>query len=67
MERHARYALVGVVSIGLLIAAIVFVVWLGRVQFNQQYDHYRILFEGPVNGLSEGGDVLFNGLSLIHI
>lgn len=67
MERHARYALVGVVSIGVLIAAIVFVVWLGRVQFNQQYDQYRILFEGPVNGMSEGGDVLFNGIKVGEI
>lgn len=67
MERHARYALVGVVSVAVLIAAIVFVVWLGRVQFNQQYDHYRILFEGPVSGLSEGSEVLFNGIKVGEI
>lgn len=67
MERHAHYALVGIVSTLLLIAALVFVVWLGRVQFNHQYDRYRIVFQGPVRGLSEGGDVQFNGIKFGQI
>ncbi len=64
MERHAHYALVGVISTLLLIAGIVFVVWLGRFQFDHHYDQYRIVFEGPVRGLSNGGDVQFNGIKI---
>lgn len=67
MERHAHYALVGVVSTAVFIAALVFVVWLGRVEFNQQYDRYRIFFHGPVRGLSEGGEVQFNGIKVGQI
>jgi phospholipid/cholesterol/gamma-HCH transport system substrate-binding protein len=64
MERHAHYALVGVISTLLVIAAFVFVVWLGRFQFNQQFSEYRIVFTGPVRGLSVGGEVQFSGIKV---
>ncbi len=67
MERHAHYALVGIVTTLLLIAALVFIVWLGRFQLHHQYDRYRIVFQGPVRGLSEGGDVQFNGIKFGQI
>jgi phospholipid/cholesterol/gamma-HCH transport system substrate-binding protein len=67
MERHAHYALVGVISTAVLIAALIFVVWLGRMQFNEEHDRYRILFHGPVRGLSEGGEVQFNGIKVGQI
>jgi phospholipid/cholesterol/gamma-HCH transport system substrate-binding protein len=67
MERHAHFALVGVIATAILIAALVFVVWLGRAQFNQHYDEYRIVFRGPVRGLSEGGEVQFNGIKVGQI
>lgn len=67
MERQANYALVGIVSIALVIAALVFVVWLAQFQFNQTYDVYRIIFHGPVSGLSTGGEVEFNGIKFGEI
>lgn len=67
MERQANYALVGIVSVVLIIAALVFVVWLAQFQFNQTYDVYRIIFRGPVSGLSKGGEVQFNGIKLGEI
>ncbi|WP_454887525.1 MlaD family protein [Sphingomonas oryzagri] len=67
MERHAHFALVGIISTLLLIAALIFVVWLGRAEFHQRYDRYRIVFQGPVRGLSEGGDVQFNGIKFGQI
>jgi phospholipid/cholesterol/gamma-HCH transport system substrate-binding protein len=67
MERQANYALVGIVSIVLIIAALVFVVWLAQFQFNQTYDDYRIIFRGPVSGLSKGGEVQFNGIKFGEI
>jgi ABC-type transport system involved in resistance to organic solvents, periplasmic component len=64
MERNANYALVGLSTIILVTALAIFVVWLARFQFAQQNDTYDILFQGPVRGLSEGGEVQFNGIKV---
>lgn len=64
MERNANYALVGVASLALVIGMIVFIVWLARLQVNRDFDIYDILFIGPVRGLSEGGEVHFNGIKV---
>ena len=64
MERRANYALVGAVTLGLLIGLIAFVVWLAGFQFNKHYDTYDVLFVGPVRGISEGGEVHFNGIKV---
>jgi phospholipid/cholesterol/gamma-HCH transport system substrate-binding protein len=62
MERDAHYAAVGIATVALVAALIVFTIWLARLQFNNDYDIYDIVFSGPVNGLSEGGEVHFNGI-----
>ena len=67
MERHANYALVGIVTILLLIMGLVFVVWLGQTGFQRETDRYRIVFVGAVRGLTEGGDVQFNGIKVGEI
>jgi phospholipid/cholesterol/gamma-HCH transport system substrate-binding protein len=64
MERRANYALVGAVSIGLFIGLVAFVVWLAGFQFNKKFDVYDVLFNGAVNGLSDGGEVHFNGIKV---
>jgi phospholipid/cholesterol/gamma-HCH transport system substrate-binding protein len=46
------------------VGLVVFVFWLARLQFNQEYDIYDILFTEPVRGLSEGGEVHFNGIKV---
>lgn len=62
MERDAHYAAVGIVTVALIVALAVFTIWLARLQFNKDYDVYDIVFYGPVRGLSEGGEVHFNGI-----
>jgi len=62
MERNAHYALVGVVSLVLLLGAVLFVIWLARLQFVSQFDIYDVDFAGPVRGLSAGSEVYFNGI-----
>lgn len=64
MERNANYALVGLSTLILVAALAIFVVWLARFQFAEQNDTYDILFQGPVRGLSEGGEVQFNGIKV---
>src|SRR5579872_1247805 len=64
MERNANYALVGLISTILLIAMIVFILWLTNFALSARYDTYDVLFRGPVSGLSRGGDVQFNGIKV---
>ncbi len=64
MERNANYALVGFASLAIFVGMVVFVVWLARVQFAHEYSIYDIVFVGPVRGLSDGGEVHFNGIKV---
>jgi len=63
MERNANYALVGAATLLLFLGLVVFVVWLARLN-SPDYDIYNIYFVGPVRGISEGGDVDFNGIKV---
>jgi phospholipid/cholesterol/gamma-HCH transport system substrate-binding protein len=64
MEKNANYALVGLATVILTVALVVFGVWLARIGFARDYDLYDIVFQGPVRGLSEGGEVQFNGIKV---
>src|ERR1700761_7509808 len=64
MERNANYALVGFASLILFIGLAAFVLWLAQVRFARDYDLYDIVFEGPVRGISTGGEVHFNGIKV---
>jgi phospholipid/cholesterol/gamma-HCH transport system substrate-binding protein len=64
MERNANYALVGAVTLFLFMGLIIFVIWLAKLSFNQDYDVYDVRFVGPVRGLSDGGEVHFNGIKV---
>ncbi|HEY2483037.1 MAG TPA: MlaD family protein [Caulobacteraceae bacterium] len=64
MERNANYALVGLISAILFAGLLVFVVWLAGNGFSRNLDIYDVLFHGPVRGLSDGGEVHFNGIKV---
>ncbi|MGE5500326.1 MAG: MlaD family protein [Ignavibacteriales bacterium] len=64
MERNANYGLVGLVSLILFVGVVVFIFWLAKLQFTRDYDTYDILFTEPVRGVSEGGEVHFNGIKV---
>ena len=64
MEKDANYALVGFSTLLLVTGLLIFVVWLARLSFAQDYDVYDIIFQGPVRGLSQGGEVHFNGIKV---
>ncbi|MBL8771817.1 MAG: MCE family protein [Phenylobacterium sp.] len=64
MERNANYALVGLSTLILTAALAVFIVWLARLRINAEYDLYDVVFQGPVRGLNEGGEVHFNGIKV---
>ena len=64
MERNANYALVGIATLLLFLGLVAFIFWLARFEFTKQYDLYDINFVGPVRGISEGGEVHFNGIKV---
>ncbi|MDB5458680.1 MAG: Mammalian cell entry related domain protein [Caulobacteraceae bacterium] len=64
MERNANYAMVGFASLVLFVGMAAFVLWLSQVRFAREYDVYDIVFDGPVRGISQGGEVHFNGIKV---
>jgi phospholipid/cholesterol/gamma-HCH transport system substrate-binding protein len=64
METKAHYALVGFFAIALIAAGALFTVWLGQLRFDQAFKEFDVVFEGPVRGLTEGGEVRFNGIKV---
>jgi phospholipid/cholesterol/gamma-HCH transport system substrate-binding protein len=64
MERNANYALVGIASTLLIVGLIAFSLWLAAFKIGKAYDNYDIVFKGPVRGLSQGGEVHFNGIKV---
>ncbi len=64
MERNANYALVGLIFTTLLVALVVFVVWLAGSRFTRHKDVYDVIFPGPVHGVAAGGEVDFNGIKV---
>jgi len=64
MEKNANYALVGLSTLILSVGLVIFIVWLARLQFAHDYDLYDVVFQGPVRGLNQGGEVHFNGIKV---
>lgn len=61
METKANYLLIGLFTITGLLCSMAFLLWLAKVQVDQQYSYYFINFDN-VTGLSNAGDVRYNGL-----
>ncbi|WP_299367668.1 MlaD family protein [uncultured Tateyamaria sp.] len=61
METKANYALIGLFTLGGILGALGLLLWLAKVEVDQQYAYYDILFE-DVSGLGAASDVRYNGL-----
>jgi phospholipid/cholesterol/gamma-HCH transport system substrate-binding protein len=62
METRARYALIGLFMLAVIIASFAFVYWLENKGGFAQRETYQIRFQGSVSGLLVGSAVLFNGI-----
>ncbi|WP_084400025.1 MlaD family protein [Henriciella aquimarina] len=63
METRANYAMIGAFVILAILSGLGFVLWLGQSQFNQDFDVYDIVFDGPVN-LEDGASVRYIGIKV---
>jgi phospholipid/cholesterol/gamma-HCH transport system substrate-binding protein len=64
METHARFFLIGLFSLVVTIALILFVLWLGKLQLDREYQEYDVRFHESVTGLSVGGLVQYHGIQV---
>lgn len=64
METQARHALIGTFTLAVLALAVVFVVWLGKLRLNREWDEYDVVFTESVAGLSSGGAVEYSGIQV---
>ncbi|MEQ9315704.1 MAG: MlaD family protein, partial [Henriciella sp.] len=63
METRANYAMIGAFVLLAALMGLGFALWLGQSQFNQEFDSYDIVFEGPVS-LEEGASVRYIGIKV---
>jgi phospholipid/cholesterol/gamma-HCH transport system substrate-binding protein len=61
METRSNHILVGAVVLGMLVAVVMFVVWLSQAGGDEDKT-YDILFSQAVEGLAEGSAVTFSGV-----
>jgi phospholipid/cholesterol/gamma-HCH transport system substrate-binding protein len=62
METRARYALIGLFMLGVILASFGFVYWLENKGGFGERTAYQVRFGGSVSGLLVGSSVLFNGI-----
>ena len=62
METRASHLLIGSFVLAMVAAAFGFIMWLAKVEIDREFDHYNIVFEGSVSGLSPAGQVRYNGV-----
>ena len=64
METRAHHVLIGLFTLLVVGAALMFALWLGKSDADRQFEVYDIVFQEAVSGLSKGGTVEFNGIKI---
>ena len=64
METRAHHVLIGLFTLLTVGAALLFALWLGKVDSDTQFHTYDIVFQEAVSGLSKGSTVEFNGIKI---
>jgi phospholipid/cholesterol/gamma-HCH transport system substrate-binding protein len=62
METKANYLVIGAFVLAIIGAGFSFVYWMKNYSVTATVRQYQVIFHGSVQGLSEGSNVLFNGL-----
>lgn len=64
METRAHHVLIGLFTLIVVGAALVFALWLGKIDSDRQFNMYDVVFQEAVAGLSKGSTVEFNGIKI---
>jgi phospholipid/cholesterol/gamma-HCH transport system substrate-binding protein len=64
METKANYVMIGAATVAGAILIMLFAMWMSTGDLRRGYNEYDIVFADPVRGLTDGGEVRFNGIKV---
>lgn len=64
METRANYVLIGAFTLATAASLLVFGLWAAKYTSSRDWRYYDVVFEEAVTGLTEGGSVQYNGISV---
>ena len=64
METRANYVLIGGFTILTTVFLLLFALWAVKFSSDRSWRQYEVVFTEPVTGLTEGGGVQYNGISV---
>src|SRR6516162_48651 len=64
METRANYVLIGAFTLAAIVGAFLFVMWIAGYGTPGGRRAMQVVFTGSVSGLSNGANVLFNGIKV---
>lgn len=64
METKANYVMIGAATLIGALLIMLFAMWIANADYRGGYHEYDVVFDDPVRGLTEGGEVRFNGIKV---
>ncbi len=64
METRAHHVLIGLFTVIVVAAALLFGLWLAKTSTDQAFHDYDVVFNEAVTGLTQGGAVQYNGIKV---
>ncbi|MBB5214849.1 MlaD family protein [Parapusillimonas granuli] len=64
MEPRAHHILIGLFTVALSGAALLFALWLGKSYKDVEFNYYTVVFHETIRGLSKGSAVQFSGIKV---
>src|SRR5579859_7158218 len=64
METRAHHVLIGLFTVIVVAAALLFALWLAKSSSDKQFSDYQVVFNEAVTGLSKGSAVQYNGIKV---
>jgi phospholipid/cholesterol/gamma-HCH transport system substrate-binding protein len=64
METRAHHVLIGLFTLIVVVAALLFGLWLAKSSSDRQFSYYQVVFNEAVTGLSTGSAVQYNGIKV---
>ncbi|WP_430391363.1 MlaD family protein [Dyella sp. 20L07] len=64
METRAHHVLIGLFTVIVVTAALLFGLWLAKSSTDRQFSEYQVVFNEAVSGLSQGSAVQYNGIKV---
>lgn len=64
METRAHHVLIGLFTVIVVAAALLFGLWLAKVNTAKAFQDYEVVFNEAVSGLSKGSPVQYNGIKV---